>query len=258
MTNQGKSPNDISQVEILYIEDDVYLAGRVKRELLEAGYKGVDHCKTWESAEKLLKEKGTIYDAAILDIELQNSPLDGIDIANILYNNLNIVILVVTGFADTRTMKRLSLIPTAGYIFKPASGDQIDASLRRLLEMNTSNRLNRTIQDSFKGQRLQEMKINAPLVSFVAAAAEKVEFNDILYIEASRGEVLVHMNDGRARPLSMGIDKAIRFFGRDDLIRVHKSYAVPYHSIKRVTYKEIELVNGGKIPVGDRHRGGLR
>lgn len=261
MTKQSKTTfsNEEEGLEILYVEDTALIARRTKRELLELGYKSIDHCKTWTEAEGKLSEQRSTYDAAILDIKLDGSPLDGIDVAGILYARYSMPILVVTSFSDDRTLLRLEAIPTAGYIMKPATGVQIDASLRRLLTINGHSAFAKTPIEKPRGEKLEDQRLDAPLINFRAAHAEKFEFKKLLYMEADGGQVLLHTTEGKAMPLSMGMDKAIKYFGRDDLIRVHKSYAVPYHAIKKVAHKYVELIDGKtKVKVGDRYREGLR
>ncbi len=245
-------------LEILYIEDTAMIAQRTKQELHELGYSCVDHCKCWPSAQELLSERGSTYDAAIIDVELKKSPVDGIDVAGILHARYAMPILVVTSYSDERTIARLEAIPKAGYILKPATGTQIDASLRRLLTINDHSAYAKTPDTNPRAQRLANQRIDMPLINFRAAHAEKFPFEQLLYIQADQGQVLLHTIEGKKKPLSMGMDKAISFFGRDDLIRVHKSYAVPYHAIKRVAHKHVELINGTQVSVGDRYRDGLR
>ena len=241
---------------VLYIEDEELTARRVKRELGKLGYR-LDHCKSWEGAEKLLDDRGSTYDAAIIDIELEGSILDGIDVAGILNARFGMPILAVTSHSDDKIQARLTALPRAGYITKPASTEQIEASLRRLLSLQTSlATAPRTTEGEV--QLLSKKRIEAPLVNFVASHTERFPFDDLLYIEADKGEVLVHTKEGKVRPVSMGMDKILKFFKRDDLIRVHKSFAVPYHAIRKVFYREVELINGKKIRVGDRYREGLR
>jgi len=183
--------------------------------------------------------------------------LDGIDVAGILSAKFGMPILVVTSHSDNKTQARLTALPNAGYITKPASTEQIEASLRRLLSLQTGHSPT-PVPTEDEGLLLSKKRIEAPLVNFVASHTERFPFDELLYIEADKGEVLVHTKEGKVRPVSMGMDKILKFFKRDDLIRVHKSFAVPYHAIRKVFYREVELINGKKIRIGDRYREGLR
>jgi DNA-binding LytR/AlgR family response regulator len=254
--NETKTTTTSEAHTVLYIEDEELTARRVKRELGKLGYR-LDHCKSWEKAQKFLEDRGSTYDAAIVDIELEGSMLDGIDVAGILNAKFGMPILVVTSHSDDKNQARLTALPRAGYITKPASTEQIEASLRRLLSIHTDQVPSHPLLES-TGRVLSKKRIAAPLVNFVASHTERFPFDDLLYIEADKGEVLVHTKEGKVRPVSMGMDKILKFFKRDDLIRVHKSFAVPYHAIRKVFYREVELINGKKIRVGDRYREGLK
>ena len=244
-------------LQVLYVEDSTFVAKRTREELLALGYGSVDHCRAWSSAEERLAERGGMYDAAVVDIQLEGSTLDGIDVAALLYTRFNMPVVVVTAFADDRAQLRLEAIPSAGLMLKPATGQQIDVGIRRCIAQSIQHSRVRRADPPANGGRLAQARLDAPLVHFKAAYAEKFPFERLLYVEADGGQVLLHTVGGKVRPFSMGLDKTLKFFDRDDLIRVHKSYAVPFHAIKKVAHDYVELVDGTQVKVGDRYRGGL-
>ena len=255
--NELAQSRDGEGLEVLYVEDSALVAKRTREELLGLGYDCVDHCKTWASAEEKLRERGSTYDAAILDIELDGSALDGIDVAGLLYARYNMPVVIVTNFSDERTQLRLEAIPSAGYLLKPATGKQIDAAVRRRMSLTGKLQGHILTASGTTGKRLAEARLDAPLVNFRAAYAEKFPFEHLLYVEADGGQVLLHTIDGKVRPFSMGMDKTLKFFNRDDLIRVHKSYAVRFDAIKKCAHYYVELIDGTQVRVGNKYRAEL-
>ena len=64
----------------------------------------------------------------------------------------------------------------------------------------------------------------------------------------------VVLANGRRRTLDRGLRATIRYLGRDDVLQVHKSYAVPVHAIAHVRPDAVTLRSGGEIPFGRTYR----
>ncbi len=251
-----KQPNGY---DVLYIEDEEVLSRGVKRELEGLGYASVDHYKTWDAAQQRLKENSDSYDVAILDVKLEGSALDGIDIGGVIHARHKIPIVIHTSFCDERTMTRLEALPFALYLPKPATAKQLDACIRRVIRL-TAKHFAQTITDADKtvAQRLENNRVDAPLIKFDRKYVERFPYKELAYLNYANGSVDIHMIDGKVRPLSTGLAETIRIFNRDDLIRTHKSYAVPYHAVKRVYYSHIELITGVEVPIGDKYRDNVK
>ena len=86
----------------------------------------------------------------------------------------------------------------------------------------------------------------------------RVDFREILYLAADRSYTDLHLADGSRRTIDTGLRATVTFFGRDDLLQIHKSYAVPHHAIAGFSREEIELTSGKKLPLGRAYRDEFR
>lgn len=257
----GGAPHDPPPhpLRILYLEDNAFIAAEVRIELEALGYHAVEHFASWEEASRALEAADEGYDAAILDIKLEGSEFNGVEAGVILERVHGIPCVFVTGLDDAATMERLRALPRAPYTRKPASAAQIHALLLRCLSVSAHPDPER--QPATVARRLDDAKLDQPLVKFRRGRAERVAFAEIAYLHFSNGSVDVYLlgqaPGERPRDMSCGLQEAIDFFGRDDLLRIHKSYAVPYHAIASTTREAVFLTDGTELPIGATYRHGV-
>ncbi|MFK8057129.1 MAG: LytR/AlgR family response regulator transcription factor [Saprospiraceae bacterium] len=237
---------------ILYLEDEGIVARNTIESLKNKGFTQIQRFKSWEEAEVSLKV--TTYDAAILDVKLVGSALDGIDIGNILTAQFNLPIVITTSFSDDVTLTRLAALPNAQYLLKPFTAEQLDACLRRLLNTVFGAKQVSLPEESYLQTRIRETKF----VQTDGRKLSRIDFDNILYLAADRSYTDIHLINGRQKSIELGIKAMIAFFDRDDLLQIHKSHAVPHHAILNITREQVELLNHKKLPVGRVYREELK
>ena len=244
-----------AEIDIIYLEDEGLVARETLRLLGELGYAAVTHHRRWATAETALADR--TFDLAILDVNLAGSALDGIDIGGVLNARYAMPIVVTTSHSDERTLTRLAALPFAQYVHKPFTAGQLGASLQRALKTAPP----RPVAAAGSGTDhsfLAEHAANTRFVRGSARSLERVDFTDILYMAADRSYTDVYLQTGGKHTLDTGIRAAIDLFQRDDLLQIHKSYAVPYHAVVRLTRDELEVKSGKRLPVGRTFRPGLK
>lgn len=83
---------------------------------------------------------------------------------------------------------------------------------------------------------------------------------DVVYVEASRHNVVIHLSDGSECVIHQGIGelaRQARLHAEGGFVQVHRSYWVNALYVRSVD-AEVELTNGVRLPVPERRRVGVR
>ncbi|MFP4362924.1 MAG: response regulator [Spirochaetia bacterium] len=116
--------------KILIVEDENIVALDIKRQLQKNKYEILGMFASGEDALEYLKT-GEKPDLVLMDIQLQGD-LDGIDTASIIKKNFHIPVVMLTAFADDKTISRSKETEPFGYIIKPFE----ERELRTVIEMS--------------------------------------------------------------------------------------------------------------------------
>ena len=100
---------------ILIIEDEAITAEDIKASLELIGYNNVDISLTDTQALKLTNTKK--YDLILMDIKLNGSKYNGIELAKIINNDIPIIFC--TAYSDSDTLYGILHSPHLSYILKP-------------------------------------------------------------------------------------------------------------------------------------------
>ena len=241
-------------MQILYIEDDRLTAVNTVDGLHESGLGSVDHHRTWAAAQSALSEQD--YDVAVLDVHLRGSTLDGIDIGNIISARHGLPIVVTTSYSDEVTLARLSALPHAQYLLKPFAPSQLVACVQRVVA--ATPRPQPPAEAGVGGSQLLRRREETRFVNGTRRGFDRIDFAAIAYLRADGAYTEVHLADGQLRTIDRGLRATIEWFGRDDLLQIHRSYSVPFHSIERVDRDEVELRDGRRLPLGRAYRDGIK
>ena len=113
--------------EILIIEDDLIIAENLKEILQECGYMHVYVTKDYISAKKI---KSTVLpDLFLVDIYLEGSEKDGIDIMLSEFMEYNKALIYISSLSDQETRERAKLTNPSAYIVKPFSAKQLEVAI---------------------------------------------------------------------------------------------------------------------------------
>ena len=242
------TPTDTTPLRILYVEDDGLTAHNTLAALAKVAETDVRHCRRWSEAEALVDVVD--FDVAVLDVHLVGSPLDGIDIGHHLSARHRLPLVITTGAQDDRTLTRLAALPRAQYLLKPFTHAQLRACLRRVARLPPPEAL----ADAPARSHLSEALSRVLFLPVGHRRLERVDFAEVDYLSADGAYTDVVLGNGRRRTIDRGLRAAIRFFGRDDVLQVHKSYAVPVHAIAQVRQHAVNLRSGGEVPIGRTYR----
>src|SRR5512138_901940 len=122
----------MAKKRILIVEDEAVVAMHIQNSLVNLGYEVSGCVKTGESAIRTATEQRP--DLILMDIVL-SGPMDGIEAAKVIRDNLSIPVVYMTGNADVPTITRARDTEPHGYILKPVNilhlYSMIDTALNR-------------------------------------------------------------------------------------------------------------------------------
>lgn len=120
-----------ANIRILLVEDEIVLALLLKKEILNIGYIIEKHVASGEKAiQSVLADPP---DCIFMDIGLPGK-IDGIDAMKEIKMKVDLPVIFITGYQDTKTRNRAMLENPLGYLVKP-----IDIqALKILLDSNFS------------------------------------------------------------------------------------------------------------------------
>ncbi|HDQ14896.1 MAG TPA: hybrid sensor histidine kinase/response regulator [Sediminispirochaeta sp.] len=129
-------------MRIQIVEDEGVVALDIRRHLESFGYSVVGiHSSGEEALEKFEEE---VPDLVLMDIRLQGE-MDGIETARIIKEKYRIPVIMLTAYADEKTVERAKFIEPFGYIIKPFE----ERELRTNIEMAFfRHRLEKKLQKS--------------------------------------------------------------------------------------------------------------
>lgn len=117
-----------AQHKIVIVEDEGLIAADLESRLKSAGYQVPGMADSAQPALKLIRESSP--DLVLMDIRLKGEQ-DGIQVAEVVREQLDIPVVYLTAYEDRATLERASRTQAYGYIKKPI----VSASLRGSIEM---------------------------------------------------------------------------------------------------------------------------
>src|SRR6056297_1081124 len=132
----------MSQLKVQIVEDEGVVALDIRRHLESFGYKVVGAYASGEEA--ISNFKANDPDLVLMDIRLQGE-MDGIEAAQIIRERYNVPVIILTAYADEKTIERAKFIEPFGYIIKPFE----ERELRTNIEMALfRHKLEKRLQES--------------------------------------------------------------------------------------------------------------
>ncbi|ODS74289.1 MAG: hypothetical protein ABS46_19680, partial [Cytophagaceae bacterium SCN 52-12] len=176
---------------------------------------------------------------AILDISLGGDKnMDGIELANWIGEFLHIPFLFLTGRESPPA--EAALTQSYGYIKKPYDKEQLLIQIRFIQDRFGENKVNghhRQFPDS--------------VYLHVNGDYKQIRFEELLYVQANRGKVIVHTVSTADTPYVIGthLGDISRFFTHPLLVSLPPSFIINHQYIKVIKGNEVELQAGSKTQI---------
>lgn len=224
--------------KILIVEDEVIIAEDLRDILESMGYVVVDVVMSAREAMQVLGSEEV--DLVLLDIRIKGGK-DGIDLAADINENFKIPFVFLTSHADSNTLERAKEVRPYGYLVKPFSEKEINATLQMALSNFQSEQV-KNQEDS-----TEEFVLNDCLFVRHNGLLVKVFFKDILYFESDGNYTKVFTQDKKfviraiLKDLEMKLDEK-------QFARIHKSYLINLTYIEAIDSNEVHIA-GKRIPL---------
>ncbi len=221
-------------MKILIVEDDLLTSGLLKKHLEEAGHEVTACARSLSEAIKSLRKNAP--DFAILDISLGGDKnKDGIELANWIGDFLHIPFLFLSG-RDSPPAEA-AFTQSYAYIKKPYDKEQFLLQVRLIQDRFWENQAGR-----------QQREIPDSLYLHVNGDYKRIRFEELLYVQANRGKVIVHTISTGGNPYVIGthLGDISRFFTHPLLLSLPPSFIINHHYIKAISGNEVELQAGDR------------
>lgn len=112
--------------KILIVEDENVVALYLQKKLQNLGYNPVDVVSSSEKALEVAQQKRP--DVVLMDINIEGE-MDGIETAEILMNQYDLVVIYLTAYSDQQTVERAKATEPYGYLIKPFEPREIKVAI---------------------------------------------------------------------------------------------------------------------------------
>lgn len=209
------------------------LTDKTKRYFLSKGENVKINC--FFDAQSLIRnlEKNE-YDLLLLDIELNNSDENGIELAKkINYFHPNCFIIFVSSHSEY-----FLDVYDANHIYFVVK-NEIDISLNKALSIFTAK-----MSQSLFGESIMVKFRNESTL---------VPFSKIIFLESLLRKIRFHLNDKELFSYA-SFDEILLQLNKEDFVQCHRSFIVNLRHIDKIVKNEIIMVDGSIIPIGRMFR----
>jgi len=127
----------MAKARIMIVEDEMIVAGDIKRTLQDKEYEVSSVVSSGEEAIK--KAEADNPDLVLMDIVLKGE-MNGIDAAREIRERFGIPVVYLTAYADEKTLTRAKITEPFGYIIKPFHGKELHSNIEMALYKHKTER----------------------------------------------------------------------------------------------------------------------
>jgi len=154
----SEQPAAAGRRRVLVVEDDTLVGLGVRNALERLGHDVVGHVSTADEAFALYESAKP--DLVLMDIRLENSTVDGLDLAEKLLARRRVPMIVISAYSDKALIERATDVGVYGYLIKPISAESLAAQMevahRRFAEHEQLSLLNQQLSQTLENRKLIE------------------------------------------------------------------------------------------------------
>jgi DNA-binding NarL/FixJ family response regulator len=185
-----------SMKKIMIVEDEAVIALRLEQQLIEMGYDVIGISHTGEAAVE--NARSLPPDLILMDIMIPGD-LDGIDVAKIVREELDIPVIFMTAFSEDEFIERAKEAEPYGYLVKPIRDRELRATVKiALYKKKLDEALKKShdelehrveertieLETALKGIALSEKELNQRKLALEEVNRQLLETNQALSILA--------------------------------------------------------------------------
>jgi two-component system, response regulator PdtaR len=247
----------MTPVKILLVEDQFVIAQDIENLLTDWGYEFVGCAASGEEALSLFHAHKP--DLALVDIHIDGD-MDGIDTVKIMHSIRPIPIVYLTAQADRNTIQRAKASSPFAYLLKPFDERNLQISLELAFDIfdkhkSTFSKVGFTVPPP-----ANELKLSADMILqnedciFIKQNYRFIKINkkDLVMIESDRNYAFIHTPQHKYI-VRMSLSNILERLQFDNLIRIHRSYAINVKQVEEFNESEIRI-HGKTIAFSQSYR----
>ncbi len=189
-------------------------------------------------------------DLILMDVRIEGD-YDGIELAEMILKKWDIPILFITSNHDDSTFRRVSRISPEGMITKPFTDIQLQRSIELIFTKKKKEKETETSPDVSwsSGEDVIFIKSMGKL--------NKVNINDIFYLEADGRYVQVHLIDKKYL-VRISMKDFVQKLNPKQFMQTHRQFVVNVKKIKSIDLENsVVILESMHIPVSRREKDNL-
>jgi DNA-binding LytR/AlgR family response regulator len=215
--------------KVLVVEDEAFIAEMLRTMLEDMGHEVVATALDVASAEQAFDEHE--FNFAIFDINIEGG-MEGIDLAK-RAAEINVPFMFLTSYTDRSTIDKAKLTKPGAYVLKPFNEEDVFAGMEMAL--------------------MHAMGGESEVIPLkVGHRTVLVQPANILYLKADNIYVEV-VTAEKKHLVRQSLTGFLEEHPRDQLLRVHRSFAVNLDQVDTVARNYVEVA-GQQIPVSKSYR----
>lgn len=239
----------MENIKALIVEDNMLTAKDISGCLENEGYRIVGLVDNAKDAINLSREHRS--DIAILDINLGEGKMDGIECAKRINQFVKMPVIFLTAYADEGTLERASTTFPASYLVKPVNDNQLLASVHMAMKKYATSIAE---ENSLSPGNSPDYFFNNNCLFVKTDKFVKLSTENILYIEASGNYVTIIISGHKyaiLSSLSAFYDQLRKI--NPDFIRIHRSFIINLRQLDSFDHLHA-IVGEQEIPIGKSFR----
>ncbi|MFN6945868.1 MAG: LytR/AlgR family response regulator transcription factor [Cytophagaceae bacterium] len=217
---------------ILIVEDESIIAEELRRIVIRLGYKVVAVAHRYEEAVALIEQQ--VPDLVLLDIGLDYSKNDGIDLGAMLKDAFGIPFIYITANTDVATVTRAKFTEPAAYIPKPFNPDIIYTNIEMALHREST-------------QVARQIPVKT------GSKKTLVDIRRIVFLKADNIYTELHTADNKTYVLRESLKSLLLQFEENGFVQIHRSYAVNLSFVESYTADYVYATDH-KLPLSDSYK----
>ena len=239
-------------IQILIVEDDIIIATDLQIRLQTIGYHIVGIAKNSEEALQLFNQND--IDLILMDINIQGKK-DGVETAQLMQNQKQTPLIYLTALSDKETIERAKTTRPSAYLTKPFNEVDLQVAIDIAINNFALHRKNLKpeeqvpINTDLTADNI--LRVNDKLFVKQNYRFQKIKIADIQFIKADSHYTDIVLKNKKIT-LRMSLQNILDRLKSEDLIRVHRSYAINIQSMDEFNDTEI-IIEKNSIPIGQSY-----
>lgn len=229
---------------ILIVEDEPFIAENLQEMLSIFGHENTEIANSANQAIKAIKISRP--DLVLLDVKIKGDQ-DGIELGGIIKDQYQLPFVYITSYSDKETVNRAKHTQPLGFIVKPFTKDDVYAAIEVAL-FNQNRMVVRGPQNALANENPTTYNNDSIFIK-KRGLLEKVNYEDLIWIEADGNHITINVKDGRTYTIRKSLKDITDKLPKDRFLRVHKSYVVLVDAVTAIDTSFIYLQDK-EIPIG--------